>query len=410
MRCAILCSLLLSLLRNPKICSTTSVSADDNSHFAVDLYQAISTLHPGQNIICSPFSITLALGMLLLGAKGTTLHQLTQAMKLDKRSEGEEFSILKHLSSVMLSHSQEPPVSLVNALYVQDGFTIKERYLQRNKYYFSSDIRAVNFQDSASAARIINTWVESTTKGKIRNLFSSDEFNPLSRLVLVSAIYFKGKWKHKFTMETTELMTFTKTDGSATEIPMMSHHLKAHIGHFSNEDVSYQVLELPYEGHEISMFFVLPDQVMDIHKVEKVLTASQIKEWLSSLTEHDVRLRIPRFKIEEKLDLKETLKAFRITELFLSSSDLPEMTDSADVYVTSASHKAFIEVNEEGSEAAATTGIHIAAIMSMQQHQFVADHPFVFLIRHNKTGALLFMGRVMNPEIMNTEGRDTEAL
>ncbi|XP_033883525.2 serpin I2-like [Acipenser ruthenus] len=414
MRVAIIQSVLLTFLGGIPVtqCSPQSSPSDISMGFALDLYRVIGESQKDENIVFSPLSVTLALGMVGLGAKETTLHQIRKAIKDNENQEGPEFKILRSISKAMTTTtaSEDYSLKLANALYVQEGSMLRDQYLHSSRDYFNATIKMVNFHDRAVTAKRLNSWVENQTNGKIRHLFSSQEFNPHTRMVLVNAIYFKGAWKQKFSPENTLLMDFTKQDGSVTQIPMMHLKLTTNIGYFTNNMTELRVLELLYSGDEASLIVILPAKCNDIEYIEKLITAEQIHTWLSEMTEEEVEINLPRFKIEQKINLKKSLRHLNVTEIFESGSNLSRMSDSMELHISKAAHQAFIEVNEEGSEAAASTGMQAAAIMSLQHHKFVADHPFLFIIKHNTTGSILFMGRVMNPEIMNSNGRDTEAL
>ncbi|XP_069329077.1 serpin I2 [Eulemur rufifrons] len=383
--------------------------AQKNIEFAVDLYQAVSLSHKN-NIIFSPLGTTLVLGMVQLGAKGKAQQQIRQTLKLQETSTGEEFSVLKSFFSAISKKKQGFTFNLANALYLQEGFVVKEQYLYGNKEFFQSAIKLVDFQDAKACAETISTWVESKTDGKIKDMFSGEEFGPLTRLVLVNAIYFKGDWKQKFRKEDTQLMTFTKKDGSAVKIPIMKALLRTKYGYFSESSMNYQVLELPYKDDEFSLIIILPAKDMNIEEVEKRITAHHILKWFSEMQEEEVEISLPRFKVEQKIDFKEALYSLNITEIFSGGCDLSGLTDSSEVYVSQIMQKVFFEINEDGSEAAASTGIDIPVIMSLARNQFIANHPFLFIMKNNPTESVLFMGRVTNPETQKMKRRDLDSL
>ncbi|KAL2804635.1 serpin I2 precursor [Daubentonia madagascariensis] len=390
-------------------CQASRLTAQKNLEFAVDLYQAISLSHKN-NVIFSPLGTTLVLGMVQLGAKGKAQQQIRQTLKLQETSTGEEFSVLKSFFSAISEKKQEFTFNLANALYLQEGFTVKEQYLYGNKEFFQSAIKLVDFQDAKACAETISTWVESKTDGKIKDMFSGEEFGPLTRLVLVNAIYFKGDWKQKFRKEDTWLMDFTKKDGSSVKIPMMKTLLRTKYGYFSESPMNYQVLELPYKDNEFSLIIILPAKDMNIEEMEKRITAHQILQWFSEMQEEEVEISLPRFKVEQKLDFKEALYSLNITEIFSGGCDLSGLTDSSEVYVSQVMQKVFFEINEDGSEAAASAGMHIPVIMSLAQNQFIANHPFLFIMRNNPTASILFMGRVTNPDTQKMKRRDLDSL
>ncbi|KAM6223202.1 serpin I2 [Rhynchocyon petersi] len=390
-------------------CQSSRPWARRNTEFAVDLYQAICSTHK-DNIVFSPLGMTLALGIIQLGAKGKAQDQIRQTLKLEENSTGEEFSVLKSFFSAISEKKQEFTFHLANALYLQEGFSVREQYLHGNKEFFQSAVKLVDFQDSKACAETISTWVESKTDGKIKDMFSGEEFGPLTRLVLVNAVYFKGDWKQKFRQEDSQLMDFTKIDGSVVKVPVMRALLKTKYGYFSESSLNYQVLELPYKGDEFSLIIILPAENVDIEEVGKRISADQVLQWVSVMQEVDVEVSIPRFKIEQKLDFKEALYSLNITEIFSSGCDLSGITESSEVYVSQVMQKVFFEINEDGSEAATSTGIHVPAIMSLARNQFVANRPFLLLMKDNPTESILFMGRVTNPDTQKINGRDLDSL
>ncbi|KAM4889081.1 serpin I2 [Thomomys bottae] len=383
--------------------------AQKNTEFTVDLYQAICLSHEN-NIVFSPLGATVLLGMVQLGAKGKAQRQIRQALKLPETSHGEEFSALKSFFSASSEKKQEFTFNLASALYLQEGFSVNEHYLHGNKEFFQSATERVDFLDAMSSAERINTWVESKTDGKIKNMFSKDDFGPLTRLVLVNAIHFKGDWKQKFRKENTQLMDFTKKDGSAIKIPMMTAHLRTKYGYFSESSTKYQVLELPYKGDDFSLIIVLPAKDVSMEEVEKRMTSRQILTWFSEMQEEEVEMALPRFNIEQKLDFKEALYSLNITEMFSGGCDLSGITDSSEVYVSKVMQKVFLEINEDGSEASTSTGVDLPVIMSLTQTRFIANHPFLFILKNNPTESILFMGRVTNPDTQANKGRDFDSL
>ncbi|KAI4548097.1 hypothetical protein MG293_000427 [Ovis ammon polii] len=302
------------------------------------------------------------------------------------QDSGEEFSELKSFFSAISEKKQEFTFNLANALYLQEGFTVKEQYLHGNKEFFQSAIKLVDFQNAKACAETISNWVESKTDGKIKDMFSGEEFGPLTRLVLVNAIYFKGDWKQKFNKEDTQLMNFTLKDGTAVKIPMMKALLRTKYGYFSESSINYQVLELPYQGDEFSLIIILPAEHVNIEEMEKLITAPQTLQWFSEMQEQEVEISLPRFKIEQKLDFKEALYSLNITEIFSGGCDLSGITDSSEVYVSRVMQQVFFEINEEGSEVATSTGINTPVIMSLSRNQFIANHPFLFIMKNNPTG------------------------
>ncbi|EPQ20486.1 Serpin I2 [Myotis brandtii] len=257
--------------------------AQRNTEFAVDLYQAICSSQK-DNIVFSPLGTTLILGMVQLGAKGKAYQQIRQTLKVQENSTGEEFSALKSFFSAISKKKQEFTFNLANALYLQEGFTVKEQYLHGNEKFFQSAIKLVDFQNAKACAETISAWVESKTDGKIKGMFSGEEFGPLTRLILVNAIYFKGDWKQKFRKEGTELMNFTKKDGATVKIPMMKALLRTKHGYFSESSMKYQVLELPYKDDEFSLIIILPAEEAVGSVIIKTTDRSEKEDASGSIT------------------------------------------------------------------------------------------------------------------------------
>nr|XP_056706354.1 serpin I2 [Euleptes europaea] len=403
--------LLVTVIRICLTSSHISIPTADGitTPFAVDLYQVLRIVQKSENILYSPLGAASCLGMVHLGTKGKAQNEISRLLNL-KNDSREAFAPLQTLFSVT-SKRKEFTFNLANALYLQEGFMVKEQYLHSNKEFFQTAVKLVNFEDTKASAEAISTWVENKTDGQIKNLISSEDLGPLTRLLLVNAIYFKGNWKQAFKAESTSLMDFTKRDGSVINIPMMHLQLRTRLGLFSDCNVSYQVLELPYKGEEFSLALILPAEDVPIEEVENLITAELIEDWFVKMEEDDeIEISLPRFKIEQKLDLKETLQALNVIEIFNNGCDLSGLTDSADVHISQAIQKVCIEVNEDGSEAAASTGMHVAAIMSTTRNQFVANRPFLFILKHNYTGSIIFMGKLASPDIQSRKKRDRDSL
>ncbi|KAG8445212.1 hypothetical protein GDO86_010115 [Hymenochirus boettgeri] len=390
-------------------CSVSSLWVDVFTEFAVDLSRAIDKASPEGNILFSPLGGFVILEMVKLGAKGQTLHQIKEALKLQHNQECEVISELKMLLAVISEENKEFTFNLANALYLQEGFQVKEQYLHSNKHIFKSAIKLVDFQDTKVSVETINAWVQMQTNGKISHMFLREDFSFLTKLVLVNAIYFKGEWKQKFNPESTHTELFSVKRGLTTNVPMMHLQLTAKFGYFSTKNIRYKVLELPYKGDAFSLLLTLPAEDVLIVEFKKMLTASMIKAWVTEIKEELVEISLPRFKIAHKIDLKSSLLNLNVTDIFNQDCDLSGITDSQNIYVSRVFQKTLIEINEEGTEAAASTGMQVAA-MSMTNHSFVANRPFLFFIRHIHSGAILFMGKVINPNMSDAKGRDVESL
>ncbi|XP_006002544.1 neuroserpin [Latimeria chalumnae] len=384
------------------------------TEFSVKFYHYLRATGNDENILYSPLSVALALGVVELGAHGSTLEELREATGYSLVRNDEALTLTRDLMQSLKGEEKHVTLKLANSLFLQNGFHVSDRFLQMMKKYFHATVENVDFSQSVSVANHINSWVENHTNNRIKNLVSSDDFSDLTRLVLLNAVYFKGNWKSHFRPENTRTFPFTKDDESEVQVPMMYQEGEFYYGEFSDGSNEaggmYQVLEMPYEGDEMSMMIVLPRQEVPLATLEPLVKAQLIEEWASALKKQKVEVYMPRFKVEEQLDLKAVLMGLGITEVFSKYADLSAMTEKKELFFAKAVHKSFLQVNEEGSEAAAASGMIAVSRMAVLYPQVIADHPFFFLIRNRKTGTILFMGRVMHPETMNANGHDFEAL
>ncbi|KAG8445209.1 hypothetical protein GDO86_010112 [Hymenochirus boettgeri] len=391
-----------------------SIHDETVTEFSVKVFHELRAIKEDENIFFSPLSIAIALGMVELGARGSSLKEIRHVLGYDKLKNGEEFSLLKDLSNMLTAQERNYVLNIANALYLQNGLHISDKFIQLMKKYFKAEVENVDFSQGSAAANHINLWVENQTNNHIRDLFLSTDFTNLTKLVLVNAVYFKGNWKSQFRPENTRTFSFTKDDESEVQIPMMYQKGEFYYGEFTDgsNDAGgvYQVLELPYEGDEISLMIILSRQEVPLATLEPLVKASLIEEWANSVKKQKVEVYLPRFKVEEVVNLKDILVRLGITKIFSTEADLSAISDNKELCVAKAVHKSFLEVNEEGTEAAAASGMIASSRMVVLFPQVIIDHPFFFLIRNRKTGSVLFMGRVMHPEPLKSSGHDFEEL
>lgn len=384
------------------------------AEFSVNVYNQLRATGEDENIIFSPLGIAVAMGMVELGAHGSTLKEIQHSMGYEGLKNGEEFAFLKDLSDMATTEDSQYVMKLANSLYVQNGYHISDKFLQLLKKYFKAEVEVVDFSQNIAVASYINKWVENHTNNMIKDFVSARDFSALTHMAIVNAIYFKGNWKSQFRPENTRTFSFTKDDESEVQIPMMYQQGEFYYGEFSDGSNEaggiYQVLEIPYEGDEFSMMIVLSRQEVPLATLEPLVKAQLIEEWATSVKKQKVEVYLPRFTIEQEIDLKDTLKGVGITEVFSQSADLTAMSDNKELYLSKAVHKSVLEVNEEGSEAAAASGMIAISRMAVLYPQIIVDHPFFFMVRNRITGTIIFMGRVMHPEVMNPSVHDFEEL
>jgi len=366
--------------------------------FAFDLYARVRAdkEHAGKNVFFSPFSISSALAMTYAGADGNTATQMAKVMHYDLK-EQELHPAFSDLTANFNKRGKAGSFKLAvaNRLWGQRDYHFLQNFLELNKLYYGAGIERIDFKaDPEKCRKIINTWVEEKTEDKIKDLLKKNDLDRLVRLVLTNAIYFKGDWATQFDKKRTYDRQFTVSAGKKVKVPMMNQ--KAEFPYARGK--GFSALELPYKGKELSMVLLLPDRKSTLEALEKKLDAKMLESALGKLREQKVVVGLPKFKMEWRLDLKKTLISMGMIDAFTTAADFSGMTGSRKLYIAKVIHKAFVAVDEVGTEAAAATAVVMKREGLSRYPRFVADRPFVFMIRDKKTGGILFMGRVVNPE------------
>ncbi len=355
--------------------------------FAFDLYERYGA--GDGNVFYSPYSISTALSMTYEGARGRTAEEMQAVFHWstdpDVRRPGAArlFNVLNGGDRPIMLHT-------ANALWMQEGCPFKEDYVSVVEDYYGGEANVIDFGDPAKAADTINGWVEERTRDKIRDLLSPQMLMD-ARLVLTNAIYFKGDWVTMFDPERTRPAEFHVSPGEAVTVDMMNMR-DACFGYLDTGEA--QILELPYEGENLSMVVILP-RTGDIHGFEAGFTLQDCMGWLNMLEPTRLEVHLPRFKLETKYDMGEDLAEMGMPTAFIGSADFSGISDGG-LFIGHVVHQAYVDVNEEGTEAAGATGVVMLRSAPVLE-AFNADHPFIFTIRDRGTGLILFMGRVMNP-------------
>ena len=371
--------------------SDTDSIAKGNNSFAFDLYKQLRSEEG--NIFISPLSIRTALAMTYGGARGDTALQMADVLYFSLDQEKFHADMGALLGDLKESGSKGIyELYIANALWGQRGYEFLDEFLKLIRKNYDSRLRRVDFISATEQAReTINAWVERKTKGKIRNLIQKGIISYLTRLVLTNAIYFKANWKTQFKEEDTENAAFRLLSGDVVDAPFMFQEGKFRF----LETADFQALEMPYAGDRLAMTIFLPRNLRGIKKFEKSLTAENLDNWLGVMQERAVIVYFPRFKVSSKFDLVEVLKSLGMVDAFsIVKADLSGINGTRELFISAVVHKAFVSVNERGTEASGATGVVIDLGMTPA---FRADHPFLFLIRDVQSGAILFIGRVTNP-------------
>ncbi len=370
-----------------------------NSAFAFDLYQAIR--QKAGNLFYSPYSISVALAMTYAGARGTTERQMADVLHftLPQDRLHPAFNLLDQTlasrGATAKSKDGKPfRLSVASSLWGQAGYKFLPAFLDTLAENYGAGLRLVDFSGAPEAARkTINDWVSDQTEGKIKDLIPQGTIDALTRLVLANAIYFNAAWMDPFDKEATQEGVFYLLDGSQVTVPMMRQD--RHFRYFAGGGI--QAVELPYDGGEVSMVLLVPDRGT-FAAFEEALTADKVAEILEKMEPVNVNLTMPKFKYDATLSLADTLKAMGMPEAFSLNADFSGMDGTRNLTITHVFHKAFVAVDEAGTEAAAATAVVIGlTAMPLSPVELTVDRPFVFLIRDIQTGAILFVGRVLNP-------------
>ncbi|XP_006892803.1 PREDICTED: serpin B8 isoform X3 [Elephantulus edwardii] len=368
-----------------------------NGTFAINLLKTLGDENKSQNVFFSPLSISSALAMVLMGAKGNTATQMSQALCLNKdEAVHQDFQSL--LAAVNKPSSQYT-LRTANRLFGEKTCDFLSAFKESCQQFYEAELEELPFsKDAEESRKHINDWVSEKTEGKISEVLGPGAIDSLTKLVLVNAIYFKGEWKEQFDKKYTRGMPFHCNQQQQKTVQMMFKKAEFRLG--SVDEVHAQVLELPYAGEEMSMVILLPEEGIDLTQVEKELTYDKFRAWTSpeKMPRRKVQVFLPRLKLEESYDLESFLRSFGMTDAFEEvKADFSGMSTKKKVPVSKVAHKCFVEVNEEGTEAAAATAVVRNTRSISLEPRFCADHPFLLFVRHHCTGSILFCGRVSSP-------------
>jgi serpin B len=375
-----------------------AVAKDDN-HFAFDLYAKLRGAEG--NLFFSPYSISTALAMTRAGARGDTAAEMDQTLHFtlpENQLQPAFGALIKEVNGDPADAKRGYQLSTANALWGQKGFAFNADFLKLVNGNYGAGLNEADFKNATEQARgTINAWVEKETRDKIKNLLQQGDLTPDTRLVLTNAIYFKGDWAGPFKKELTKEEPFHLTADKKADAPLMHR-----TGEYKYLDGgTFQALELPYSGKHLTMVVLLPKKVAGLLDFEKDLTADKLTEWVGGLREQKVIVSLPKFKTTQRVSLGRTLAEMGMKKAFTTNADFSGMGgEPGDLAISDVIHKAFIDVNEEGTEAAATAvGVVGASAVRVAPSPpvFRADHPFVFLIRDTRSNSILFLGRLVDP-------------
>lgn len=390
-----------SVERNPSPQASAADLAElvrGNTEFALDLYRGIRGREG--NLFYSPISISLALAMTYAGARDETERQMANTMHFALPQE-RLHPALNALDQKLLGPNEADfSLNIVNAVWAQADFEFRQEYLNLVASNYAAGIRTLDFRtDPQMAGQAINQWVAEQTRDRIKDLLPPGLIDDLTRMVLTNAIYFKAEWQLKFPKTATEDRPFTLLSGSTVHVPTM--HLRAGLNYASGE--GFQAVELPYRGSGVSMIVLLPDS-NTLEGFERGVSLERLEGILGAFKVKNIALFLPKVEYEARLDLKQTLTDMGMTDAFLPpppvngrAANFTGMREIRDLYIKDVVHKAFVKMDEEGTEAAAATAVVVEVTSYVERLVLRIDRPFLFIIRDNKTGTVLFIGRVLDP-------------
>jgi serpin B len=376
----------------------TNIAAGNNA-FACDVYGKLRETESG-NFFFSPFSIRTALAMTYAGARGATAGQMAEVLHFGEGQEALHAEMGAYIKKLNASAGPDTYLlTVANALWGQEGLEFIPEFLQLNDTYYGAGLKTVDFSgDTEGARRTINQWVEEKTNEKIKDLILKDDLTSLTRLVLTNAIYFLGAWQEQFNSDITRPGPFTVEPGTTVEVPFMFQKERFWYAEYE----TLQVLEMRYKGGNLGMAVILPREPDGLAGFEEKLNADVLKELLGSLRGREVMVYFPKFKIESRFSLRQMLMRLGMGDAFHEErADFTGMTADERLHISDVIHKTYVDVNEEGTEAAAATAVIMGTKMAELHEEpptFRADHPFIFLIRDVDTGTILFMGRLTEPK------------
>ena len=364
--------------------------------FSFNFYNEIVTSENG-NIFFSPYSIFVALSMAYEGANGNTATEMQNVLNILQNNSA-SLGSFGRIYNLLNENQDGYTISTANAFWANQDYTFLSEYLALLENFYMAEANKLDFSKNVEAAETINNWIEDQTNDKIKDMIQPDMLSDLTKLVLTNAIYFKGLWAIPFNPENTYLTEFNLTSGEKVNIDMMkSDSENSDFNYTETEDL--QILELQYSGNDLSMLIILPKE-NNISLAESSINLENLTNWRSDLHNTEIDVEIPKFKFETKYTLNDLLIKMGIIDAFAPGiADFSGMDGTRNLFISRALHKAYIDVNEEGTEAAAATAIIMELTAIQEEKEFRADHPFIFLIQHKETGALLFMGKIMNPAV-----------
>ncbi len=371
---------------------------DESNAFGFDLFRKAADISgTDQNMMISPLSVSMALGMTRNGAAGTTLDAMASTLGFSGLTEQEINESYKYILETFTSLDPSVKLSIANSIWYRNTFSVLQEFLDTNKNYFDASVTPMDFNDP-TAVTTINDWVSDNTNQLIPNII--DQISGDAVMYLINAVYFKGQWRYQFEKDKTEDKPFHLTNGSQVQAQSMVQ--RATLQYYKGSE--FQAVELPYNQGNYTMNVLLPDNGKSITDVISLLTQENWNSWKSGYADNDVQIQLPKFKY--KYDEKKMIAVLSALGMGIAFepdlADFTRINSDGGLYISNVKHKTYIETNEEGTEAAAVTSVEISYTTvgpDPQPIYFTVDRPFVYLITEKSTGTILFIGSVVNPAL-----------
>lgn len=365
----------------------------DNA-FGLELLREVNAeLDEGKNLMISPLSVSLALAMVYNGADGDTKTQMEMVLHKAGLTSEQINQAYKTLVAALGSHDPKVELSIANAIFHRDDFSVKPDFISTNQDYYDAEVEALNFGNEDATLNRVNGWVKDKTRDKIDKII--EQVSEYDIMYLINAIYFNGKWTYQFKKGDTSDRPFYTNDGAELQVPTMM--LESTTLHYTSTS-TFELLELPYGSEKYSMLLFLPKADHSTNEVIDNLNPSALNGWLENMHESNLKVYLPKFEFEYDNSLVDNLKSLGMTDAFAPGlSDFSGIANRSDLFISEVKHKTFVKVDEEGTEAAAVTGVTVGFTSVGPEPVFRVDRPFVFAIREKDTNAFLFLGKVNNP-------------
>lgn len=346
------------------------------------------------NIFISPTSLVLALAMTYNGADDLTEEEMSAVLGVAGMSKDELNKASASFMSMLHSHTEDVELNIANSIWINQRYHFQDHFSKNVRDYYNAKMEEINVGDSESAA-MINNWVKDATNGRITDIVEAP-LNPDLVSILINAIYFKGDWHYQFDKKLTEERAFYSGDGTEKNVPLM--RLSRELTYLENDD--FQAVSLPYKGEKMSMKVFLPKNGKGLHELHDILTNENWQEWLELFNKKEGTILLPKFKLEYETELNDTLKKLGMESAFYKGADFTKMIEEPDpIWIDKVKQKTYIDVNEEGTEAAAVTSVEIVTESAPVDPPFYMEvnRPFFIALTDDVTGTILFMGEIHNP-------------